>query len=176
MADTFCSVDVSRNVCFGDSSLISLMSGEYSFSRDFVLGLSLTRSASSILKDLFGGLYSSRCTQRILSSCLLGSFCKSQVFYSFHACLSTSCMCDLTCLSVISKRFIGSIFESFKMGGLSHKLLFKLLMSSHGFCSRCSSLIIVLISFLGKCTHGLFMSSSSLLAFRGSHSYGDSVC
>ena len=176
MADTFCSVDVSRNVCFGDSSLISIMSGDDSFSRDFVVGVSLTRSVSCILKNLSGGLYSSRCTQRILSSCLLGSFCKSQVFYSFHACLSTSCMCDLTCLSVISKRFIGSIFDSFKMGGLSHELLFKLLMSSHGFCSRCSSLIIVLVSFPGKCTHGLFMSSSSLFAFRGSHSYGDSVC
>jgi len=68
MADTFCSVDVSRNVCFGDSSLISLMSGEDSFSRDFVVGLSLTRSVSSILKDLSSGLYSSRCTQRSLNS------------------------------------------------------------------------------------------------------------
>lgn len=176
MADTFCSVDVSRNVCFGGSSLISLMSGDDSFSRDSVVIVSLTISASSILKDLSGGLCSSMCAHRILISCFLGSFCKTQVCLSFHACLSTSCVCDLTCLSVISKRFIGSIFESFKMGGLSHELLFKLDMSSHGLCSRCSSLIIVLVSFIGTCTHGLFMISSSLIAFRGSHSYGHSVC
>jgi hypothetical protein len=56
MADTFCSVDVSRNVSLGGSSLVSLMSGEDSFSRDFVVSVSLMRCAPSSLKGLSGGL------------------------------------------------------------------------------------------------------------------------
>jgi hypothetical protein len=176
MADTCCSVDVSRNVSLGGSSLVSLMSSDDSFSRDFVVSVSLMRCGSSFLKGLFGDLFSSRCTQRILRSCGLGLFCKTQVCLSFHSCLNTSCVFDLTCFFVIFKRFLGSLSESFKMGRLSVELLFKFLMSSIGFCSRCSSLVIVLVSFLGKCMHGFVMSSSSISASSGSHSYSDSVC